>query len=252
MVTAPNTPVHTAEGRRVLALWSAPRSRSTAFFRMMLQRADFFSVHEPFSTRAEFGAVDLGGTLAVTETEVMHRLRSLSEARPVFFKDTTDERYATVLSDEKFLAEDVCSTFIIRHPAETLPSYYATNPDVRCHQIGIEHQYEMFSLVWRLTGALPLVIDSADLIAAPEATTSAYFDLLGLPYVPEALSWPAGDRPEWRATARWHRDVASTTGFADLPAGHGVRMADLGHLAGCLEYQLPFYEKLHQYRLRLG
>ena len=29
--------------------WSAPRSRSTAFFRMMIECGDFAGVHEPFS-----------------------------------------------------------------------------------------------------------------------------------------------------------------------------------------------------------
>jgi len=32
-----------------LMLWSVPRSRSTAFFRMMAERGDFSVVHEPFS-----------------------------------------------------------------------------------------------------------------------------------------------------------------------------------------------------------
>jgi hypothetical protein len=33
----------------MLMLWSAPRSRSTAFYRMMTERGDFTGVHEPFS-----------------------------------------------------------------------------------------------------------------------------------------------------------------------------------------------------------
>jgi hypothetical protein len=31
----------------MLMLWSAPRSRSTAFYRMMIERGDFTAVHEP-------------------------------------------------------------------------------------------------------------------------------------------------------------------------------------------------------------
>jgi hypothetical protein len=42
----------------LLMLWSAPRSRSTAFFRMMAERGDFMMVHEPFSYLAEFGYAD--------------------------------------------------------------------------------------------------------------------------------------------------------------------------------------------------
>ena len=40
-------------------LWATPRSRSTAFFRMMAERGDFTVVHEPFSYLAEFGYADV-------------------------------------------------------------------------------------------------------------------------------------------------------------------------------------------------
>jgi len=42
-------------------LWGTPRSRSTAFFRMMAERGDFTVVHEPFSYLAEFGYTDVAG-----------------------------------------------------------------------------------------------------------------------------------------------------------------------------------------------
>jgi hypothetical protein len=38
-----------------LMLWSAPRSRSTAFFRTMAERGDFTAVHEPFSYLVMYG-----------------------------------------------------------------------------------------------------------------------------------------------------------------------------------------------------
>ncbi|MEV0681806.1 sulfotransferase family protein [Actinosynnema sp. NPDC050436] len=234
---------------RIVALWSLPRSRSTAFFRMVLQRPDFLALHEPFSTRAELGSVDLGGQVVRTEDGVVDRLRALSRERPLFFKDTTDERYPAVLGDRAFLAGDVRSTFLIRHPAETIPSYYAVNPDVRPDQIGCEHLHELFSHVWRVTGERPVVIDAADLVREPESLVRAYFGRLGVPHLPETMSWGTGERAEWRATGRWHRDVAETTGFESRSARHGLRMADLGHLRGHLEHQLPFYEALRQHRL---
>jgi hypothetical protein len=45
----------------MLMLWSAPRSRSTAFYRMMIERGDFTGVHEPFSHVAVFGNVEISG-----------------------------------------------------------------------------------------------------------------------------------------------------------------------------------------------
>jgi hypothetical protein len=44
----------------MLMLWSAPRSRSTAFYRMMTERGDFTAIHEPFSNVAIFGHTEIG------------------------------------------------------------------------------------------------------------------------------------------------------------------------------------------------
>src|SRR6185312_11071158 len=89
---------------RILALWSAPRCMSTAFFRMLLE---------------------------------------LAEHGPVFFKDTTDVHYPEVLADTAFLAEDAVHTFLIRSPQETIASYFRLNPEVRAEQVGFAHQLEI-------------------------------------------------------------------------------------------------------------
>lgn len=88
---------------RILALWSAPRSRSTAFQRMMMERGDYTVLHEPFSHRADFGHATIGDVVARTEAEVMAAILALAEQTPVFFKDTTDFRYPRLLADAGFL-----------------------------------------------------------------------------------------------------------------------------------------------------
>ena len=70
-------------------LWSAPRSRSTAFFRMMAERGDFIVVHEPFSYLAEFGYTDVAGARLAAAPELIAALRSLAVRNPVFVKETT-------------------------------------------------------------------------------------------------------------------------------------------------------------------
>jgi hypothetical protein len=44
----------------VFALWSAPRTRSTAFFRSMVERGDMTVLHEPFCKLRDFGETDAG------------------------------------------------------------------------------------------------------------------------------------------------------------------------------------------------
>jgi hypothetical protein len=59
-----------SEQKPVLALWSAPRCRSTAFERMMTERGDRVVVHEPFSRVVDFGTVEIGDRVAHTEQDV--------------------------------------------------------------------------------------------------------------------------------------------------------------------------------------
>jgi len=232
----------------IVALWSAPRSRSTAFFRMMLERGDVTAVHEPFSTRAEHGHVAIDGEIARSEADVILAIRRLGERGPVFFKDTTDERYQAVLDDDRFL-QGVRHTFLLRHPAETIPSYYALNPAVRRDQIGFEALHEIFATVWRRTGEKPVVVDSDDLVRAPSATVAAYCAAVAIPFVPLSLTWARGDRAEWSATKRWHAGVSATTGFENRAPTHGVELGRHPELREHLAHHLPFYERLREHRI---
>jgi hypothetical protein len=237
---------------RILALWSAPRCMSTAFFRMMLERGDFHAVHEPFSNLAEFGEVSVDGTTLTSGTTLLARLRELGDAGPVFFKDTTDEQYPEVLADTAFLAEDAVHTFLIRSPQETIASYFRLNPEVRAEQIGFGHQWEIFQAVRAATGRQPFVMDAGQLLAEPAAVITAFCEAVGIEYRPAALSWQPGHRAEWGPSQRWHEEVSRTSGFSSVrhSAGAAALVAGNDRLAAILHYQQPFYERLLEHAVR--
>ena len=139
----------------ILMLWSAPRSRSTAFYRMMIERGDFTGVHEPFSHVTAFGNTEISGRPLATAPEVIAELRSLAATRQVFIKDTTDRRHPEALADRRFLAEDAQHTFLIRHPRETIRSYLAVRTNPRIHEIGFGHSMRSTTRSGVLPGATP-------------------------------------------------------------------------------------------------
>ncbi|MEP7022915.1 MAG: sulfotransferase family protein [Actinomycetota bacterium] len=230
-------------------LWSAPRSRSTAFFRMVTQRGDFTAVHEPFSYLAEFGQLDIGGTRVTSVPGLLDALRLLAGHGPVFAKETTGRRYPGVLADRQFLASDCQHTFLIRHPRETIASYHGLSPGAPLHKIGFESQYEVFAAVARATGRTPVVLDSADLVSRPAAAVAAYCERVGIGFRPEALAWPAVDRPEWAKSRGWHAEVAASTGFSQARAEPGVDVTQHPVLRRYLGHHLPYYQKLYAHRL---
>lgn len=232
---------------RILALWSAPRCRSTAFLRMMGERGDFQVLHEPFSHVADFGATRVGDRRVGTEAELIAALRALSASGPVFFKDTTDFHYPVLLADREFLAE-VRHTFIIRHPREAIASHFALNPGLGRDEIGFARLAEIFDAVVA-AGGEPVVVDSDDLVENPEGTVRRYCAEVGIPFRPEALSWGPGMREEWAGTSRWHESTSRTSGFSRTATAYARTTDNDPVLAGYLRHHLPFYERLRAHRL---
>jgi hypothetical protein len=228
----------------VFALWSAPRARSTAFFRSMVERGDVLSLHEPFFDLLAFGQTDVDGRTFDERGSLLAWLRDETHDVDVFLKETTDHRYAEILADRRFLA-DARHAFLIRRPEEIAASYHALYPDMRIEEVGLETMHELHAAVRDADGHSPVVIDSDDLVARPAATMAAYCAAVELPFIREALTWAPGERPEWQRTARWHVDVSASSGFE--PRGRTVENSD--ELARFAAHHRRFYEDLHALRL---
>ncbi len=238
----PSTP------KRVIALWSAPRSRSTAFLRMMMERDDLTALHEPFSQLIDFGGSAVGDRAVHSEAELIEAIEDLAARQTVFFKDTTDFHYPGVLADQRFLREAE-HTFIIRHPREVIPSHFALNPEVTLPEIGFARLHELYLAVERAIGRPPIVVDSDLLLDRPEDTVRVYAERVGLAFRPDALQWRAGMPAEWTRTARWHTDAGNSSGFVKTERAYAATVDNHPVLAGYYERELPFYEFLRDRRM---
>ena len=118
----------------IVALWTHPRSISTAFERIMMERGDFTILHEPFSYL--YYIHEDGATLSPQYVDPAHptdyagiraHIEQTAEARPVFFKDMCAHCFQDLDADEPFL-QRLTNTFLIRDPAKAIASFYAMNP----------------------------------------------------------------------------------------------------------------------------
>lgn len=220
---------------RPVWLWAHPRSRSTALERMMMERGDVTVWHEPLVSLYDDGSVPgLDGSLLGSVAEVVGHAKAYPGR--LFVKDTTEYRYPL----DAGLAAGITHTFVVREPAATIASHVAIKPDASCSDIGYEHQYALFELV-RSLGAEPVVVDSDRLTAAPEAVVAAYCAAVGLPYLPAAMRWEAGHRPEWERTRKWHLDAGTSTGFTARPP-RAVELDD--RLRGFYAHHRPYYDRM--------
>jgi hypothetical protein len=103
--------------------------------------------------------------------------------------------------------------------------------------IGFARQAEIYD---RLGG---IVLDSADIRAAPEAMLRGLCACIGLRFDPAMLSWPAGGHPAdgvW--AAHWYDAVRRSTGFAPPEAGPLPTLA--GPHAELAQAAMPYYDAL--------
>lgn len=115
----------------LIALWAAPRSRSTAFFRYMVEHGGLVALHEPFDNIGDHGSTEVNGHLMSDPAELVTTLLSLAGTSAVFLKETTDRRHHAVLADQRFLAE-VTHTFLKRLTVP-LPAFRSADPPCAGH-----------------------------------------------------------------------------------------------------------------------
>lgn len=232
----------------VFALWSAPRARSTAFFRSMAERGDLTVLHEPFGNLKDHGGTDAAGQAFDSPGPLLDWLRDQAHRRDVFLKDTMDHQHDEVLADHRFLA-GARHAFLIRRPEEIAASYYALFPPMTVNAIGMERLCEMQAAIASAGGIPPVVIDSDDLVTRPAATMAAYCAAVGLPFHPRALTWERGEQPEWRRTARWHTDASDSTGFGRHEREYPHTTQNSAKLARYAAHHRPFYDRLYAQRM---
>jgi len=244
----------------VIVLWAHSRSFSTAFARMMIERGDVTVLHEPFLALEQgepvvvpgagdgarrAAAAGTGGVTARTGQGLVRLLAGLGQARPVFVKEVLDYRYQYVFGHPGELAW-MTHTFLVRHPRQAISSHYAMKPTVTCPEIGYEWLWELFQLLWSATGRKPLVIRSEDLVRDPAGVVRSYCAAVGLPFLPGALRWAPGDRPEWHRHRGWHLDAIRSSGFASIRNDYPDTVDNHQVLRSFYDHHYPYYLRIVQ------
>jgi hypothetical protein len=238
----------------IVPLWSVPRSVSTGFERMMMERGDFDVIHEPFSyyfyQKAQ-GAAAVGMNVDPDHPqeydEIVAMVKRAAEKKPVFFKDMSYHAFDG--ADEEFMKLFV-NTFIIRDPALTLVSGHKMNPDFTLTEAGYDTQFKMFEMVKKITGEVPAIVDAEDLIADAHSVVKQYSEKVGIEFMPESLSWDAEFKKEWKSWETWHLDAARSTGFNRDMEAFEYTVHDVPRLKEMYEQCMPFYEAMYDVRIR--
>ena len=240
---------------QIIAFWVHPRSISTGFERVFIERGDYKVLHEPFSPlyyvyekRVDCPGQHIDPNVPHSYPDIKQWIIEEGEKAPVFFKDMAYHPFDHLIKDNVFLSR-LTNTFLIREPEKTILSHAVMNPDATRDEIGYELEFKLFEKVAALTGKTPAIIDADDLENDPEGVTRAYCETVGIPFVKESLSWDPGQVPEWDSWKEWHVDAAKSSGIQKNMEKFDFGLDDKPNLRASYEYNLPFYEKMHQHRI---
>jgi hypothetical protein len=198
-----------------IALWAVPRSLSTAFERVFVERDDLEVLHEPFSASYYYSEDRLSDRYSEVEPEAEynydHVLAEVLKPRQkrVFLKDMAYQ--AKGVMGPEFISNFV-NTFILRDPKYVLSSLYKMWPDFTLEEAGYEELYWAFRYATE-AGEDPIVVDAMTFSENPRGILATYCDRVGLPFRPEALSWEPGEVEEWKSWEGWHEAAERSTGI---------------------------------------
>jgi hypothetical protein len=232
-------------------MWSGPRTVSTALMRAWENRPDTIVVDEPlYAFYLSATGLDHPGrdeVIASQPADWRVVLRALASdplpdgAAICYQKHMTHHLLPEV--DRAALAP-LRHAFLIREPRGLLASYARVRSAPTVEDLGLRQQAEIF----REFGGP--VLDSADLLAAPEAALRALCDALGVPFSAAMLSWPPGPRPTDGVWAPyWYDSVRRSTGFAPVASPAPVSLDPA--LEPLLDDCLPHYETLRKNKITI-
>jgi hypothetical protein len=231
-----------------IAMWSGPRTVSTALMRAWENRPDTAVVDEPlyafYLARTGIDHPGRDEIIASMHSDWRVVLDQLTRGpvpggKALFYaKHMTHHLLPEV--DRRALAP-LRHAHLIRDPAELLASYAKVRSAPTMADLGIAAQAEIYA---EFGGP---VLDSRDLLEQPEPMLRALCTALDVPFHPAMLSWPRGPRDSDGVWApHWYASVWASTGFGPYRPPAGPLPA---HLAPLAEQCRPYYERLYAHRL---
>tara|TARA_B100001079_G_scaffold196413_1_gene170080 strand:- start:1537 stop:1929 length:393 start_codon:yes stop_codon:yes gene_type:complete len=127
-------------------------------------------------------------------------------------------------------------------------SYHKVHSDITSNLLGLHQQKEIFEYVKKMTGEIPPIIDSKDVLMNPEGILGKFCERIGVVFSEEMLNWPMGARDTDGNWAKyWYKNVMNSTGFnkyipktEEVPEKYSVLHEE--------SYKL--YQDLHKLRIK--
>ena len=199
--------------------WSGPRNISTALMYSFRERVDTTVIDEPFyahylrvSGRKHPGYQEVLNSQDQYSEQVIENVIQSEYTTPVvFFKQMCHHLVEIDLS----FFNNCSNILLIREPSLVIRSHAKNVPDLKVSDIGLDVQNSLLNRIIE-SGAVPIVVDSANLLMNPEAILKELCQHLGIAFDASMLSWESGPKPEDGVWARhWYKNTHESSAFSN-------------------------------------
>lgn len=234
----------------VINLVSGPRNISTALMYSFAQRSDTVVADEPYyavylirTGLQHPGREKVIESLPNDEEGVNATLQRIATKPVLFIKNMA--HHMEVLRNP--LIPGAVNVFLIRDPLYIIASYSKVIDKPTLRDIGLSYQYTMLKHQIE-AGIDPIVVDSAEVVADPEAVLSQLCARCGLSFEQRMLHWPPGPKSYDGIWARyWYENVHKSSGFDRITHRNATVPEGLEQLYEQARY---IYEKLLPFSLK--
>jgi hypothetical protein len=247
----------------IIALWSHPRSMSTALERVMRERGDLDCAHEPFMYYfyierqvRKMPHFEMEKDHPTRYEDLRDMLLERAEQQPVFFKDMSFQVMPRIIEDHDFCRR-LTNCFLIRNPVASIASYYKLDPEVTSLEIGLEAQWNHFEALQQLLDTPPVIVQAEDIRADTRGVIGALWEKTGLDYRDEAFSWGDEIPNDWKQVDGWHGSVSTSQSIRALTPEEidaqnekfDKSAQENPQLIDYLHHHMPFYNRLQEQAL---
>ena len=233
-----------------IAMWSGPRTVSTALMRSWENRPDTVVSDEPlyafYLDRTGLVHPGRNEVIASQPTDWRVVLARLLDPLPAgavigYAKHMTHHLLPEV---DRAAFAPFRHAHLIRNPRELLASYARVRAEPTLDDLGLRQQAEIFE---SFGGP---VVDSRDLLADPPGVLAALCQALGVPFDASMLAWPPGPRDSDGVWAPyWYDSVRSSTGFVPNTPDQPSAAPLPARLEPLADQCQPYFDRLHRYRI---
>ena len=237
-----------------LAVWSGPRSISTALMRAWENRVDTVVVDEPlyayYLNETGIDHPGRGEVIAAGPTDWRAAVADLiltgGAGSAIYYQKHMAQHLIPQLPLDWILG--LHNVMLIRDPFEVAASYVRSRADITADDLGAGQQARLYDYL-ATAAAAPSIIDATDFLKAPERYLRWLCDSIGVDFGAGMLHWPVGRRSSDGVWARyWYSAAERSTGFEPWRA-RDVELSGAA-LAAATE-SWPHYQQLADRRVRL-